>query len=63
MTINKPKKERPALGKITIQLRVQPDTRAQLWRLAAEDHVTVSDYVEAVLLRHSKSRSAKDNNR
>jgi len=63
MMINKPKKGRPALGKITIQLRVQPDTRAQLWRLAAEAHLTVSDYVEAVLLRHFKSRSAKDDSR
>jgi hypothetical protein len=50
MMIKKPKKGRPALGKITIQLRVQPGTRAALWRLAAEDHVTVIDHVEAVLL-------------
>jgi hypothetical protein len=48
MMIRKPKKGRPALGKITIQLRVQPETRPALWRLAAEDQVTVSDYVEAV---------------
>ena len=51
--IKKPKmKGRPALGKITIQLRVRPETRKQLWLLAAEAHVSVSDYVENILLQH-----------
>jgi hypothetical protein len=31
---------------------VRPETREQLWRFATEEHVSVSDYVESVLLQH-----------
>ena len=39
MVIRKPKKRRPALGKITIQLRVQPETRRAVSQLRASDWV------------------------
>jgi hypothetical protein len=43
---------RPNLGKISMTLRVRPQTREELWRLAAAEQTTVSDYIEAVLIRH-----------
>jgi hypothetical protein len=46
------KQGRLTLGKITVQLRMRPSTKEKLWQVAAAEQITVSDYVEAVLIHH-----------
>jgi predicted HicB family RNase H-like nuclease len=50
---------RPALGKISMTLRVRPRTREELYRLAAAEQITVSDYIEAVLIQHFEVMASK----
>jgi hypothetical protein len=48
---------RPSTGKITVQLRMALATKEQLARLALQEHESISEYVETVLVRHLKTRS------
>jgi hypothetical protein len=53
---------RMPLGKVTVQLRLRPKTREELWRLAEAEQVTISDFAEAVLIQYFESRGyAKQN--
>jgi len=52
-----PKKTgRPSTGKITVQLRMAESTKAELEHLALQEHRTLSEYAENVLLRHFRAR-------
>jgi hypothetical protein len=55
-----PKKARRALGKKTVQFTMFPSTHEQLERAAADANTTMSEYVEALLLRHFKTRRSKE---
>jgi hypothetical protein len=43
---------RPPLGKVTMTVRVRPRTQQKLRQLAAAEQITISDYLEAVLIHH-----------
>jgi predicted translin family RNA/ssDNA-binding protein len=53
------KKARRALGKKRVQFTMFPSTHQELERLAAAANTTMSEYVEALLLRHFKARRTK----
>jgi hypothetical protein len=59
--MTEPKKmgRRPT-GKISIQLRMTEATKGELERWARKDNKSLSDYAEAVLIRHFKTRQAKE---
>jgi hypothetical protein len=59
--MTEPKKmgRRPT-GKISIQLRMTKATKAELERWALKDNKSLSEYAEAVLVRHFKTRQAKE---
>jgi hypothetical protein len=59
--MTQPKKmgRRPT-GKISIQLRMTKATKGELERWALKDNKSLSEYAEAVLIRHFRSRQAKE---
>ena len=49
---------RPPLGKVTMTVRVRPRTQQKLRQLAAAEQITISDYLEAVLIHHFEELAA-----